>query len=206
MRNAPPDKAHDNNSQKFMQLYHRSAYPKFTLLLTLKPNWATWGNAALTATFWKSIQSKCTWIKTKRKFSANNSCQELLLREEGTEHMQVYVNSKKRLRRCADIFGSDPFSSFAEMLTNRGKKIYAFDSNFPGLCKYSAEHWLSIKQCFSVAVLDDVEVLYTFLSNLCENFLVPLGRLTMLSTSLLDLLTPKIWLLILPSSCYTFPF
>ena len=36
--------------------------------------------------------------------------------------MQVYVNSKKRLRRCADIFGSDPFSSFAEMLTNRGKK------------------------------------------------------------------------------------
>ena len=172
--------------------------PHFILLLTLKPNWTTWGNAALTATFWKSIQSKCTWIKTKRKVGANNFCRELLVGEESTEEMQVYVNSEKRLRKCADIFGSDRFSSCAEMLR--------LDSNFPGLYKCLAEHWLSIKQCVSVAVLDDVEVLYTFLNNLCENFLVPPGRLTMLSTFLLDPLTPKIWLLILPSSCYTFPF
>ena len=36
-----------------------------------------------------------------------------------------YVNSEKRLRRCADIFGSDQFSSFAEIPTNIGEKIYA---------------------------------------------------------------------------------
>ena len=61
-------------------------------------------------------------MRKRTENGANNFCREVLVREESTEEMQVYVNYEKRLRRCADIFGSDRFSSFAEMLTNTGKK------------------------------------------------------------------------------------
>ena len=47
--------------------------------------------------------------------------------------MQFYVNSKKRLRKCADIFGSE---RFLRGNANKQKgKIYAFNSNFAGLHK-----------------------------------------------------------------------
>ena len=96
-----------------------------------------------------------------------------MIREESTEDIQVYGN----VRTSSEVNGS-----FAEMLTNRREKSTLL----------TLTQVFSIKQCVSVVVLDDVEVLYTFLNNLCENFLVPPGRLTMLSTSLLDPLTPKI--------------
>ena len=55
------------------------------------------------------------------------------MREESTEDIQVYVNSKKRLRKCADIFGSE---RFLRGNANKQKgKIYAFNSNFAGLHK-----------------------------------------------------------------------
>ena len=138
--------------------------------------------------------------QNKRKVGANNFCQELLVREESTE---------KLWKMSSEVCGhlrKWPVKFVCGNTNKHREKNLRLDSNFPGLYKCLAEHWLSIKQCVSVAVLDDVEVLYTFLNNLCENFLVPPGRLAMLSTFLLDPLTPKIWLLILPSSCYTFPF